>query len=126
MARNTEAGTAGQAAALPAADVAALRMTIMDMEATATAAFERIESLAELLLAALESPEAWRNPRVLVRALETIGETACSAGNDCGHAAEQVGCNTASERDRRRATARHEALRTAAKESARVEAGVAA
>lgn len=103
MARNTTTGTTGaEAAALSAADAQRLRNTIKGMDAMCQEGFGRIESLANLALMALETPDAYRFPEVIAQVLETIAGIAQTAMCEANSNAEKVGCDHINQTEQRR------------------------
>lgn len=104
-AKSTTGKAAGQAAALPAANVQRLRDTIKDMDAVSQDGFSRIEALARITLMALETPDAYRFTELIAQTLETIATVAQTSMDAVNSGAEGVGCNWVMQAEQRRMAA---------------------
>lgn len=74
-------------------DLGKLHIAIEDMDALAQGGFSQICAIAQLALAALQTPEGYRHPENIVQALRAIKSKAEDIDNCINSTAEQVGCN---------------------------------
>lgn len=92
----------GASAPTPCTDVQRLQAAVNDMDALAQQGFSEISAIARLVLLALKSPDGYRHPELIVRALRVIWGKADDI-QDCINArAEDVGCHHIDEDDMRR------------------------
>jgi len=93
-------------------DIQELRDTIYAMDALSQEGFSEIESIAELVLVALETPTSYQHINDIALALRVIREKASEIKNYIRNEAEEVGCNHVDKSERRRWEAQWEAYRS--------------
>ena len=79
-------------------DLNKLQSVIEDMDALAQGGFSEISALAKLALAALQTPQGYRDIESIVQALQAIRGKAEDINNCINYTAETVGCNYKDER----------------------------
>lgn len=79
-----------------------LRTTIRNMDSLSQSELSKVAAIAQLALAYLETPEAYKHPDRIAYALLAIKDTAMDAENCINGMAEDAGCNHMSEREARR------------------------
>ncbi len=82
-------------------EVNALRGKITDIDALSQSGFSQIESIAQLALIALQTPEGYRCIDDIYVALEAIRHKAQDIQNCINSEAENVGCNYIDDAQRR-------------------------
>ncbi len=70
-----------------------LRAAVIDMESIATTALDEIHAIATLALAYLETPQGYKNPDAVAKALEVVVDRSSVSSDSIAHEAEQVGAH---------------------------------
>jgi hypothetical protein len=83
----------GTSAPTPSNDLHRLQAAVTDMDALAQQGFSEILAIAKLALAAMETPDGYRQPETIAQALRAICGKAAAIENDINCQAEEVGCN---------------------------------
>lgn len=91
-------------------DVKLLQGAVHFMDALAQEGFSEISAIAKLALAALETPDGYRDTETIARALRAIWYKADDIENCINHQAEEVGCNYRDPNAERRYAAHRAAL----------------
>lgn len=103
--------TAGRRHAIP--EVQSLRDAVETMDSLSQEGFAEIASIAKLALAALETPDGYRQMCNIVNAFKAIWGKADDIQNCINCAAEGVGCSYVDEAQNRRLAAQYQALKAA-------------
>lgn len=83
-------------------EITKLRTVITEMDALSQEGFSEISAIAELALAALETPDGYSKIENIVQALQVIRKRAMDIENCVNATAEAVGCNYEDEALKRR------------------------